>query len=398
MKVIHYIPSLDRSSGGTTAYMQLLTKELTRLVELYVVSHASENPVVIDNCTVYFIPEFRNFMGMKRQWRILLTQLQPDVVHVNCCWMPACAFIQKWAQALGYKVVLTPHGMLEPWIMARHYWTRKLPALWFYQKAAVMKADVLHATAESEKENLLKLGYNNRIKIIANGIDVENIEMKSSWKRNKEILFLSRVHVKKGVNFLLEAVAIKETEYVSAIDFSALDFQNPDVVAWIQIPGTQINYPVVQGKDNDYYLHRDLNGQKSTAGTIFLDYADQADFSSLHNVLYGHHMKNGSMFKDISRYKDQGYFDQHSEIILYTPEREIHLKALAAVCTSPDAIRRKTEFASGEEFASYIQQMTAGASASAPVEGTIVRLYSFVTCSYEFNNARTILYAYESAE
>lgn len=207
MKVIHYIPSLDRSSGGTTAYMQLLTKELTRLVELYVVSHASENPVVIDNCTVYFIPEFRNFMGMKRQWRILLTQLQPDVVHVNCCWMPACAFIQKWAQALGYKVVLTPHGMLEPWIMARHYWTRKLPALWFYQKAAVMKADVLHATAESEKENLLKLGYNNRIKIIANGIDVENIEMKSSWKRNKEILFLSRVHVKKGVNFLLEAVA-----------------------------------------------------------------------------------------------------------------------------------------------------------------------------------------------
>ena len=78
---------------------------------------------------------------------------------------------------------------------------------------------------------------------------------------------------------------------------------------------------MVQGKDNDYYLHRDLNGQKSTAGTIFLDYADQADFSSLHNVLYGHHMKNGSMFKDISRYKDQGYFDQHSEIVLYTPER-----------------------------------------------------------------------------
>ena len=172
-------------------------------------------------------------------------------------------------------------------------------------------------------------------------------------------------------NEIGETNAIKETEYVSAIDFSALDFQNPDVVAWIQ---------------------------KSTAGTIFLDYADQADFSSLHNVLYGHHMKNGSMFKDISRYKDQGYFDQHSEIILYTPEREIHLKALAAVCTSPDAIRRKTEFASGEEFASYIQQMTAGASASAPVEGTIVRLYSFVTCSYEFNNARTILYAYESAE
>lgn len=189
-----------------------------------------------------------------------------------------------------------------------------------------------------------------------------------------------------------------EAEYVSVIDFTTLYAQNSDVVAWIQIPGTQINYPVVQGKDNDYYLHHDLNGQKSTAGTIFLDYADEPDFSSLHNVLYGHHMKNGSMFKDISRYKDPGYFDQHSEIILYTPKREIHLKALAAVCTLPDAIRRKTEFASGEEFSSYIQQMTAGASASEPIEGTIVRLYSFVTCSYEFDNARTILYAYEAAE
>ena len=106
--------------------MQLLTKELGRLVELYVVSHTSENPVKMDNCKVYFIPEIRNFMEIKRRWRILLTQLQPDVVHVNCCWMPACAFTQKWAQALGYKVVLTPHGMLEPWIMARHHWTRKL--------------------------------------------------------------------------------------------------------------------------------------------------------------------------------------------------------------------------------------------------------------------------------
>jgi glycosyltransferase involved in cell wall biosynthesis len=207
MRVIHYIPSLDRTSGGTTAYMQLLTKELGRLVELHVVSHASGNPVKMDNCKVYFISEISNFMEIKRQWRILLTQLQPDVVHINCCWMPACAFTQKWAQALGYKVVLTPHGMLEPWIMARHYWSKKVPALLLYQKSAVVKADVLHATAKSEKENLQRLGYNDRIKVIANGIDVEDIEMKPSWKRNKEILFLSRIHVKKGINFLLEAVA-----------------------------------------------------------------------------------------------------------------------------------------------------------------------------------------------
>lgn len=190
----------------------------------------------------------------------------------------------------------------------------------------------------------------------------------------------------------------QETTYVSPIDFATLRDQNPDVVAWIRIPGTQIDYPVAQGDDNDYYLHHDLNGNDSASGTIFLDYADQADFSSLHNLFYGHHMRDGSMFKDICKYKDQEYFDKHKEILLYTPDREIRLQALAALCTTSDAIRRKTEFASEEEFSAYVQRMTEDASASSPVDGKIARLYSFVTCSYEFDDARTILYAYEVEE
>lgn len=211
MKIIHYIPSIDRASGGTTAYMQLLADKLGKLVELHVVSHESDNPVTLDNCRIHYISPF--FSGrMKREWQSLVAKIGPDVVHVNCCWMPGCAFAQKWAQQMGVKVVLSPHGMLEPWIMARHYWTRKLPALLLYQKRAVVWADRLHATAESEKQNLIKLGYNNRISVIANGIDVDNVEMKHSWKRNREILFLSRVHVKKGINFLIEAVAALKNE------------------------------------------------------------------------------------------------------------------------------------------------------------------------------------------
>ena len=126
--------------------------------------------------------------------------------------MPGCAFTQKWAQQLGYKVVLTPHGMLEPWIIKRHHWTKKIPALLLYQKRAIIKADYLHATAKSEKENLLKLGYNNKIEIIDNGIEVKNIALKTSWNRKKEILFLSRIHIKKGINFLIEATANLKTE------------------------------------------------------------------------------------------------------------------------------------------------------------------------------------------
>lgn len=209
MKIIHYIPSIDRSWGGTSTYMQLLAKPLGEMAEVYVLTHASDNPLEMENCEVHFIPRFRPF---SKKWKGIVTEIlekvKPDVVHINCCWTPDCAMIQRLAQKQGYKVVLTPHGMLEPWIIQRHYWTRKVPALWLYQKAAVQKADCIHATADSERYNLLKLGYNNKVKVVKLGIDAESIAMKKAWKQTKQILFLSRVHPKKGVDFLVGAAAI----------------------------------------------------------------------------------------------------------------------------------------------------------------------------------------------
>lgn len=212
IKILHYTPSLERTWGGTAFYMQLLAKELGKLVKLDVASHTSMNELIMEHCTVHRLSSWKNIFQLRKEWKELLNCVSPDIVHINCCWTPSCALLQRWAQAWGYKVVLTPHGMLEPWILARHYWTRKMPALLLYQKAAVEQADCLHATAVSEKRNLLDLGYNTKIEVIANGVDIENIELKKSWRRNKEILFLSRVHVKKGIEFLIEAVAKLKNE------------------------------------------------------------------------------------------------------------------------------------------------------------------------------------------
>lgn len=207
MKIIHYIPSIDRIAGGTSTYMQVLGKELGKLAEVHIITHASENPLPISNCEIHNVSVYNPINSrFKNEVSKLFDVIKPDLVHVNCCWMPACAFVQQMAQKRNIKVVLTPHGMLEPWIIRRHYWTRKLPALLLYQKAAIQNADCLQATAESEKENLLKLGYNSNIKIVKLGIDAESIIMKTSWKKNKQLLFLSRVHVKKGINYLIEAV------------------------------------------------------------------------------------------------------------------------------------------------------------------------------------------------
>lgn len=213
MKIIHYIPSIDRMAGGISTYMQVLAKPLGRMAEVHIMTHASENPLVMENSKVHDIPRYRPFSGVWKKAVVdLLDSVRPDIVHVNCCWTPDCAMIQQLAQKRGYKVVLTPHGMLEPWIIKRHYWTRKVPALLLYQKAAVRKADCIQSTAESERDNLLKLGYNTNIKVVRLGIDADGIEMKRSWMKTRQILFLSRVHVKKGINFLIEAAAALRSE------------------------------------------------------------------------------------------------------------------------------------------------------------------------------------------
>lgn len=217
MRVLHYIPSIDRTSGGVGSYMALLSKELGKIVELHIVTHGTENMLPMENATVHYIATWHHPLKMRSEWMALLNEVQPDIVHVNTCWIPSCALVQRWTQKCGLKVVLSPHGMLEPWILSRHYWTKKLPALLLYQKAAIKNADLLHATAESEQENLLQLGWNKNIGVVANGVDVDNITMKTSWQRTGKVLFLSRVHPKKGIEFLLESIANMQDADIEAV-------------------------------------------------------------------------------------------------------------------------------------------------------------------------------------
>lgn len=209
MTVLHYIPSIDRASGGVGAYMQLLAKELGKLVDLHVLTHHSDNELSLENCKLHYIGmKWMPWTSTKKEFNILLDELHPDVFHSNCCWLPLSALTSCWAKEKGYKVVYTPHGMLEPWIMSRNYWTKKVPATLLFQKKGVAVSDLVHSTADSEKDNLLKLGWNKNITVIPNCVDLDEIpQTVTSSKKEKNILFLSRVHVKKGINFLIEAVA-----------------------------------------------------------------------------------------------------------------------------------------------------------------------------------------------
>ena len=88
--------------------------------------------------------------------------------------------------------------------------------------------------------------------------------------------------------------------------------RNPDIVGWITVPFTNIDYPIVQAKDNDYYLRRDLNGEYAQPGTIFMDYRCPKDGSG-YSIIYGHNMKSGSMFGALGRFEEKAFFDAHPE-------------------------------------------------------------------------------------
>ncbi|MBP0986329.1 MAG: class B sortase, partial [Oscillospiraceae bacterium] len=102
-------------------------------------------------------------------------------------------------------------------------------------------------------------------------------------------------------------------------DFAALGEINDEVVGWIQIPNTKINYPVAQSGDNSYYLRHMFNKEYNPGGGIFLDYRNSSNFSSKHSLMYGHPMNNGTMFTNITTYTTQSYYDGHTYGLLYTP-------------------------------------------------------------------------------
>ena len=114
-----------------------------------------------------------------------------------------------------------------------------------------------------------------------------------------------------------------DEEGMPEVDFEKLIDANPDVVGWIYIPDTNVNYPVVKGKDNYVYLTNDYRRQYSFAGAIFMDVACSSDFSDQETMIYGHNMHNGDMFGRLKKFEDDAYREAHREIYILLPSGDI---------------------------------------------------------------------------
>ncbi|MGI6110367.1 MAG: class B sortase [Eubacteriaceae bacterium] len=103
--------------------------------------------------------------------------------------------------------------------------------------------------------------------------------------------------------------------------FMKLREENSDVVAWIRVDDSNINYPVLKGTDNETYLSLDAEKKSSSTGSIFMDYRNAADFTDMQTVLYGHNMSGGRMFADVKNFSDQSYFESHKTGRIYLPDK-----------------------------------------------------------------------------
>lgn len=194
---------------------------------------------------------------------------------------------------------------------------------------------------------------------------------------------------------LLEKRGEEPPLYQSPVDFKLLSGINPDIAAWIRVPDTGINYPIVQSRDNEMYLHKSFSGETADAGCIFLDFESQRNLRGYNNILYGHNMKDGTMFRDVVRYKDEDYFKEHQYFEIYTPVETIHLKAAACYYIQDDSQVRRTQFRDEEEFFKYVRSMLEPCQYAYIPQKPVRNLYTLVTCSYEVEDGRTVLFAVE---
>ena len=150
---------------------------------------------------------------------------------------------------------------------------------------------------------------------------------------------------------------VSQEEAIFSVDFEKLKEMNSETVAWIRFDEpSQISYPVVKGPDNDKYLHTTFEGKKNSAGTLFVDVDNSGDFTDRNTFIYGHNMKNGSMFGQLRKYKNKDFGKEHPCFYIYTPDgKEATYQVFAVSVVKDTSESYKKWYNTDEEFLDYIQ-------------------------------------------
>lgn len=178
-----------------------------------------------------------------------------------------------------------------------------------------------------------------------------------------------------------------EDKVVIPIDFKSLKEENQDIYAWIRIPGTVVDYPILQSDlDDDYYLNHTVEGKEGLPGSIYTESMNSIDFTDRNTVIYGHDMRDGSMFGELSLYVDSDYMKKHSTVFIYTPEHSYTYKIFAAVTYDDRHILHNFDFSKKEGLSEFLDSLASTRNMNSYIDKDISvdssdRIITLSTCN-----------------
>lgn len=183
-------------------------------------------------------------------------------------------------------------------------------------------------------------------------------------------------------------------EALKQMDLAALRDINPDVVGWILIPDTDINYPLMQGQDNDYYLNRTWDKQSNAMGSIFLEHLSSADLTDFNTIVYGHNMNDGSMFAGIREYRNREFWEAHPYVYILSDLGVYRYEIFAAYMANVKSNTYGISFPSETSRRSFLDKALQDSVIDTGLEPeTTDRILTLSTCSGAGYSHRWVLQA-----
>lgn len=205
-----------------------------------------------------------------------------------------------------------------------------------------------------KKKILVVFGF---ILVIA-GVVLGGVGLKNYLAEKNAGKLYEELKVDMDIEPIVKLPSVGEERMENPIDFDSLTAQYPDVYAWIRIPGTKVDYPIVQREgDNGYYLNHTIDGKKKTEGSIYTEDYNSKDFEDANTVIYGHNMKNGSMFKTLHKYKDKQFLLDNSEIYIYQKDKVLKYKIFAAYIYDNRHLMLSFDFEDENIFRNYLNNV-----------------------------------------
>lgn len=222
MKVLTFITSIDLNGGGPSRSVPMLVKGLSEVgvdITLMTIRTEQMNTHALEGTSakLHILDAFDT-----KDVKSFVQTEKFDIIQIQSVWDPRYHKLVKIAQDLNIPYLITPRGMLEPWSLSQKKWKKKL-AMMLYQKADLQQAACIYTTADMEAQHVRDLGIEAPCSVIPNGIETEGYPCRSSEEGvKKQILFLSRIHVKKGIELLIEAFAKVKKEHDDFKDWSVV--------------------------------------------------------------------------------------------------------------------------------------------------------------------------------